>query len=116
MQVDEARNQISETSTNAYEQVLAAHERSKEFEKLSKDLTKEIQILSREKEAIEKQRTEAIKKHAKLELDEKDLREKITANSKAKVFCAIISYKMANLFLFLHFSLSRRKQWNNFTF
>ncbi|XP_019197795.1 PREDICTED: structural maintenance of chromosomes protein 3 [Ipomoea nil] len=83
-EVDEARNQISETSTKAYEQVLAAHERSKEFEKLSKDLTKEIQILSREKEAIEKQRTEAIKKHTKLELDEKDLREKINANSKAK--------------------------------
>nr|GME04146.1 structural maintenance of chromosomes protein 3 [Ipomoea batatas] len=82
--VDEDRNKISETSTKAYEQVLAAHDRSKEFEKLSKDLTKEIQILSREKEAIEKQRTEAIKKHTKLELDEKDLREKINANSKAK--------------------------------
>ncbi|CAH9100174.1 unnamed protein product [Cuscuta epithymum] len=83
-EVDKTRNQISETSTKMYEEVLTAHERSKELEKLSKDLTKEIQILSREKEVIEKQQSVAIKKHTELELDEKDLREKISANYKAK--------------------------------
>lgn len=83
-EVDDTRNQISETSTKMYEDVLKAHESAKKFEKLSKDLTKEIQILSREKEALEKQQTGAVKKHTELELDEKDLREKISVNYKAK--------------------------------
>lgn len=68
-----------------YNTVLEAHEMSKELDKLYKDLTKEVQILSKEKEAVDKQRTEAIKKRAKLELDEKDLQEKISVNLKAKV-------------------------------
>lgn len=68
-----------------YNSVLEAHEKSKELDKLYKDLTKEVQILSKEKEAVDKQRTEAIKKRAKLELDEKDLQEKISANLKGKV-------------------------------
>ncbi|CAK9175462.1 unnamed protein product [Ilex paraguariensis] len=84
MVVEEARNKVSETSTKKYNNVLDAHEKSKELDKLFKDLTKEAQILNREKEAIEKQRTEAIKKHAQLELDDKDLQEKILGNIKAK--------------------------------
>ncbi|KAK2969893.1 hypothetical protein RJ640_015461 [Escallonia rubra] len=82
--VEEARNKVSETSTKMYNNVLDAHEKLKELDKSSKDLTKEVQSLNREKETIEKQRTEAIKKHAQLELDDKDLQEKIFGNIKAK--------------------------------
>lgn len=76
---------MSETSMKMHNSVMDAHEKSKELDKSLKDLGKEVQILSKEKEAIEKQRTEAIKKRAKLELDDKDLKEKITGNAKAKV-------------------------------
>ncbi|XP_011090227.1 structural maintenance of chromosomes protein 3 isoform X2 [Sesamum indicum] len=84
MDIEENRNKASETSATMYNKVLDAHEKCKELDKLLKDLTKEAQILSREKEAIEKQRTEAIKKRAKLELDDKDFHDKIKANIKAK--------------------------------
>ncbi|KAL0437108.1 UNVERIFIED_CONTAM: Structural maintenance of chromosomes protein 3 [Sesamum radiatum] len=84
MDIEENRNKVSETSATMYNKVLDAHEKCKELDKLLKDLTKEAQILSREKEAIEKQRTEAIKKRAKLELDDKDFHDKIKANIKAK--------------------------------
>lgn len=94
LQVEEARNKVAENSTKMYESVLEAHEKSKELEKLSKDLTKEIQILSKEKEAVEKQRTEAIRKRAKLDLDYKDLQEKMSTNIKAKV----VFYCMTNNF------------------
>lgn len=85
MQVDEARNRISEASMKLYNQVLDSHEEAKGLDKTYKDLTKEVQSLNREKESVEKQRTEAIKKHAQLELDDKDLQEKIFGNIKAKV-------------------------------
>ncbi|KAL6972393.1 Structural maintenance of chromosomes protein 3, partial [Sarracenia purpurea var. burkii] len=83
-EVEEARNKVSETSTKMYNSVLDSHEKSKELDKTFKDLTKEVQILSKEKEAIEKQRTEAIKKHAQLELDDKDLQERISGDIRAK--------------------------------
>ncbi|XP_021825220.1 structural maintenance of chromosomes protein 3 isoform X2 [Prunus avium] len=83
-EVEDARNKVSETSTKMYNSVLDAHEKSKDLDKIMKDLTKELQALSKEKEAIEKQRTEAIKKHTELELDVKDLQEKISGNFGAK--------------------------------
>lgn len=91
-QIEEARNIVSETSAKMFNSVSNAHERSKVLDKSLKDLTKEAQILSREKEAIEKQRTEAIKKRAKLELDDRDLQEKIHGNIKAKVLLKLESY------------------------
>lgn len=72
--------------------MLDAHEKSKELDKLTKDLTKEIQSLSKEKETIEKQRTEAIKTRTQLELDDKDLQEKIFGNIKAKVLIHRATY------------------------
>lgn len=84
LEVDEARAKVSETSTKMYNSVLDAHERSKDFDKKLKELTKEIQGLVKEKEAVEKRRTEAIKKHTELELDVKDLEEKISGNMRAK--------------------------------
>ncbi|PSS14552.1 Structural maintenance of chromosomes protein like [Actinidia chinensis var. chinensis] len=84
VEVEEARNKVSEKSTKMYNSVLDAHEKSKELDKTFKDLTKEVQILGKEKEAIENQRREAIKKHAQLELDNKDLQEKISGDIRAK--------------------------------
>ncbi|KAL3530194.1 hypothetical protein ACH5RR_009516 [Cinchona calisaya] len=84
IEIEDFRNRASEKSTEMYNSVLDAHEKSKELDRQYKDLTKEIQILSKEKEAIEKQRTEAIQKRAKLELDDKDLQERISANIKTK--------------------------------
>ncbi|XAR60230.1 hypothetical protein NMG60_11033505 [Bertholletia excelsa] len=83
-EIEEARNRVSETSTRMYNSVLDAHEKSKELDKTFKDLTKEIQNLSKERETIEQQRTDAIKMHAQLELDDKDLQEKISGNVRAK--------------------------------
>lgn len=85
LQIEDVRNRVSEKSTEMYNSVLDAHEKSKELDRQYKDITKEVQILSKEKEAIEKQRTEAIQKHAKLELDDKDLQERISSSMKAKV-------------------------------
>ncbi|XP_057782126.1 structural maintenance of chromosomes protein 3-like [Salvia miltiorrhiza] len=82
--IDEDRYRVSEKSATMYNSVSDAHEKCKELDKLLKDLTKEAQILSREKEAIEKQKKEAIKKRAKLELDNKDLDDKIRGNIRAK--------------------------------
>ncbi|KAA8543963.1 hypothetical protein F0562_021860 [Nyssa sinensis] len=83
-EVEETRNKVSEMSTKMYNSVLDAHEKSKELDKTFKDVTKEVQSLNKEKEAIEQRRTEAIKKHAQLELDDKDLQDKISANVRAK--------------------------------
>jgi structural maintenance of chromosome 3 (chondroitin sulfate proteoglycan 6) len=83
-EVEEARHNVSEKSTKMYNTVLDAHEKSKELDKTFKDLTKEVQILGKEKEAIENQRKAAIKKHAQLELDDKDLKERISGDMRAK--------------------------------
>ncbi|KAI8573366.1 hypothetical protein RHMOL_Rhmol01G0271500 [Rhododendron molle] len=83
-QVEEARRKVSEQSTERYNSVLDAHEKSKELDKTFKDLTKEVQILGKEKEAIDKQREEAIKKYTKLELDYEDLKESISGDKRAK--------------------------------
>ncbi|KAL3820446.1 hypothetical protein ACJIZ3_006351 [Penstemon smallii] len=84
VEIDEARNKGSEKSAEMYNSVSDAREKSEELDKLLKDLSKESQILNREKETIEKQRKEAIRKRAKLELDDKDLHDKIKGNIKAK--------------------------------
>jgi structural maintenance of chromosome 3 (chondroitin sulfate proteoglycan 6) len=46
---------------------------------------KEHQNFIKEKEVIEKRQTTAFKKHTELELDVKDLQEKISRNESAKV-------------------------------
>lgn len=83
-EVEEARTRVSETSARMYNSVLDAHEKSKDLDKVLKDLTKEVQALSKEKEAAEIRRTEAIKKHTELELDVKDMEEKMSGNFRAK--------------------------------
>lgn len=83
-EVEEARSKVSETSAKMYNSVLDAKEKAKELDKSFKDLTREIQCLSKEKETIEKQRTGAIQKHAQVEFDHRDLQEKISGNIRAK--------------------------------
>lgn len=84
-QVEGERAKVSEKSTKMYNEVLDAHEKTKDLDEDLKTLTKELQTLNKEKEAVEKQRTEAIKKHTQLELDVKDIQEKISADMRTKV-------------------------------
>lgn len=68
-----------------YNAVLDSHERLKDLEKMSRDLTKELQSSSKEKDALEIQQAEAIKKQTALELDVKDLEERMSGNMQARV-------------------------------
>ncbi|XVF47055.1 hypothetical protein PTKIN_Ptkin03bG0078400 [Pterospermum kingtungense] len=83
-EVEEARTKVSEKSAEMYNAVLDSHERLKDLDKMSKDLTKELQSLNKEKEALEIQQAEAIKKQTALELDVKDLEERMAGNMQAK--------------------------------
>lgn len=85
VELEDARNKRSEISTKMYNSVLDAHEKSKDEEKRLKDIMKEVQALNKEKETVEKQQTEALKRQTALELDVKDLDERIYGNSQAKV-------------------------------
>ncbi|KAK7276549.1 hypothetical protein RIF29_17691 [Crotalaria pallida] len=83
-EIEVERAKISKTSAEKYNEVLDAHEKSKDLENTLKDAMKELQNFNKEKEVIEKRRTEALKKYTELELDVKDLKDKISANKKAK--------------------------------
>ncbi|GMG98380.1 hypothetical protein Nepgr_000220 [Nepenthes gracilis] len=83
-EVEEAREKVSEKSTKMYNSVLDAHEKCKDLDREFKKLTKDLQGLSKEKEVAEKQRKEAIKKRTQLELDCRDLKEKIQENVRAR--------------------------------
>ncbi|WVZ19887.1 hypothetical protein V8G54_007209 [Vigna mungo] len=82
--IEDVRAKVSETSAKMYNDVLDAHEKSKDLENTLKDVSKELQNFNKEKEAIEKRRTVALKKNTELELDVKDLQEKISGNIRAK--------------------------------
>ncbi|KAK1265174.1 Structural maintenance of chromosomes protein 3 [Acorus gramineus] len=83
-EVEEARNKVTENSSNMYKNVLEAHEKLKLLEKEFKVLTREIQVLNKEKDVMEKRRTEALEQHAQIELDVRDLEEKISGDARAK--------------------------------
>ncbi|KAG5120860.1 hypothetical protein JHK84_039200 [Glycine max] len=83
-EIEDARTKVSDTSAKKYNDVLDAHEKSKDLENTLKDVSKELQNFNKEKEVIEKRRTVALKKHTELELDVKDLQEKISGNTRAK--------------------------------
>ncbi|CAO2840950.1 unnamed protein product [Amaranthus hypochondriacus] len=82
--VEEERDKASEKSTAMYDEILKSEEKSKVLDKDYKRLTKELQVLSKEKIAVEKRREEAIKRKTKLELDCRDLKERISGSSRAK--------------------------------
>ncbi|KAK4786498.1 hypothetical protein SAY86_003187 [Trapa natans] len=83
-EIDEARARVSQKSTEMYNTVLEALDRSKDLDESLKDIAKEVQGLNKEKEVAEKQRIKAMKKQTELELDVKDLQEKISRNFKSK--------------------------------
>ncbi|KAG8495157.1 hypothetical protein CXB51_012787 [Gossypium anomalum] len=83
-EVEEARTKVSEKSSEMYNAVLDSHERFKDLDKKSKDLTKELQGLNKDKEALETKQAEAIKKQTAVELDVKDLEERMSGNMQAK--------------------------------
>ena len=68
-----------------HNQILDAHENLKSLEKEFKVLTKNIQGLHKDKELVEKRRNEALKMRAQIELDLKDLEERIYGDVRAKV-------------------------------
>ncbi|EPS67666.1 hypothetical protein M569_07108, partial [Genlisea aurea] len=82
--IEEERYRVSEKSARMYDSVMTFDERSKELDKSFKDHSKEVQKLSKEKEEVDKSKKDAIKMRAKLELDDKELQEKIVLNLKAK--------------------------------
>jgi structural maintenance of chromosome 3 (chondroitin sulfate proteoglycan 6) len=84
-QIEEARTKVFELSEKIYNEVLDAQEKSIDLENNLKDITMEHQNFIKEKEVIEKRRTKALKKHTELELDVKELQEKISGNIRAKV-------------------------------
>lgn len=84
VEVDEERNAISEELVRKYNASVEEEEEVKKLDKSFKDLTREVQGLTREKQTIEKQRTVAVKKLTEVELDVKDLEEKIIGSSKSK--------------------------------
>ncbi|EFH57143.1 hypothetical protein ARALYDRAFT_344464 [Arabidopsis lyrata subsp. lyrata] len=83
-QVEVARTKASEESTRMYDRVEKAQDDSKSLDESLKELTKELQMLYKEKETVEVQQTEAIEKKTKLELDVKDFQDRITGNFQSK--------------------------------
>ncbi|CAI0541506.1 unnamed protein product [Linum tenue] len=83
-EVEDARNRVSETSAKMHYNVLDAHEKSKDLDTQMKDLTKELQGLNKEREAVEKQHSQAIKKLTELQLDVKDMQERMSGANQAK--------------------------------
>eukprot|EP00252_Welwitschia_mirabilis_P018814 TRINITY_DN4209_c0_g1_i1.p1 TRINITY_DN4209_c0_g1~~TRINITY_DN4209_c0_g1_i1.p1 ORF type:complete len:1207 (-),score=328.66 TRINITY_DN4209_c0_g1_i1:370-3990(-) len=83
-EVEEARKNVSEKSTTMYNSVLEAHERLKNLEKDLKNVSKESQALLKEKDSAEKRKTEFMEKLAKVELDVKDLQERIKGEARLK--------------------------------
>ncbi|XP_021715613.1 structural maintenance of chromosomes protein 3-like [Chenopodium quinoa] len=82
--VEEERDKVSDKSTTMYNTVLESEEKCKVLDKDSKRLSKELQVLSKEKVAVESRSTEAIKRKTQLELDCRDLKERISRSSRVK--------------------------------
>ena len=66
--MDEERNAISEELVRKYNASVEEEEEVKKLDNSFKDLTREVQGLTREKQKIEKQRTIAVKKTQRLSL------------------------------------------------
>eukprot|EP00250_Pteridium_aquilinum_P002812 c13037_g1_i1 orf=123-3737(+) len=83
-ETEEARTKVSEKSSAMYNNVLESHERLKTLDKDLKKINKDLQGLVKEREIADKQKTEAIKTSTKVELDVKDLEEKIKIEARTK--------------------------------
>lgn len=85
MQVNKERHVISEELVRYSKSSVEEEEELEKLDKSFKDLTREVQGLTRDKQTIEKQQTVAVKKHTEVDLDVKELEEKIVGSTKAKV-------------------------------
>ncbi|KAI5060757.1 hypothetical protein GOP47_0025177 [Adiantum capillus-veneris] len=83
-ETEEARAKVSEKSSAMYNNVLESHERHKTLDKDVKKINKDLQLLMKERETADKQKTEAIKSATKIELDVQDIEEKIRNEGKTK--------------------------------
>lgn len=83
-EIEDIRNTVSEKSTNMHNKILKNHDRLKELEKDFKIFTKAIHGLNKDKEVIEKRRTEALKIRTQVELDLKDIEERYSGDIRAK--------------------------------
>eukprot|EP00249_Psilotum_nudum_P021227 c28024_g1_i1 orf=174-3791(+) len=83
-EIEESRTRVSEKSSNMYNSVLESHERWKILEKDLKNINKELQVLVKQRETSEMQKTEALKSYAKVELDVQDVEERIKTEGRTK--------------------------------
>ncbi|XP_072993969.1 structural maintenance of chromosomes protein 3 [Typha latifolia] len=83
-EIEENRRKISEKMTSADNEVVDVREKIKSLEKEFKVSTKGIHDLREKKEGTEKRRTEALKMHAQIELDLRDLEERISGEVRSK--------------------------------
>eukprot|EP00850_Spirogloea_muscicola_P019286 SM000187S03903 [mRNA] locus=s187:97887:106614:- [translate_table: standard] len=83
-EVNEARARVSAKSADVDNTVREAHEKLKEIEKELKALQKAAHLLEEENEHAELSRTQAIESSSSIELDVKDLQEKLQLEQKAK--------------------------------
>lgn len=83
-EIEDARNTVSEKSTSMHNKILKNHDRLKELEKDYKTFIKAVQGLNKDKEVIEKRRTEALKIRTQYELDLKDIEERYSGDIRAK--------------------------------
>jgi len=83
-QIDNSRHQETAKSTNLHEKANRYRDAWKAAEKELKSLTTELQRVAREKEQVEQEKTESIRTRTNLELDVKDLEDKVKTGSEEK--------------------------------
>lgn len=89
--------------SSADNEVVDVREKIKSLEKEIKGSAKGMHDLREKKEGIEKKRTEALKVHAQVELDLRDVEERISGEVRAKV--CLIGFNLFDvnlLFSFIH--------------
>ncbi|KAK3136866.1 hypothetical protein QOZ80_5BG0443920 [Eleusine coracana subsp. coracana] len=82
--MDDNRRKISERMSNADNEVVEVREKIKSFDKEIKVSTKGINDTKAQKEGVEKRRTEALKVVAQMELDLRDIKDRILSEKRAK--------------------------------
>ncbi|KAG8058053.1 hypothetical protein GUJ93_ZPchr0002g26826 [Zizania palustris] len=82
--MDDNRRKISERMSSADNEVVDVREKIKSFDKEIKVSTKGINDTKAQKEGVEKRRTEALKVVAQIELDLRDIKDRILNEKRAK--------------------------------
>jgi structural maintenance of chromosome 3 (chondroitin sulfate proteoglycan 6) len=83
--MDDNRRKISESMSLADNEAVDVREMIKSFDKEIKVSTKGINDTKVQKEGVEKRRTEALKVVAQIELDLRDIKDRIVNEKRAKV-------------------------------